>query len=115
MATGNSPINNNKTTMKKVQLKLNEGRGGFYIMDGEDELGEMLVSISGKDLRVYHTEVAPQAEGKGLAKQMLNEMVAYARKNNLKVVALCPYVHAQFTRHPDDYADVWDNNKKDYQ
>lgn len=41
---------------------------------------------------------------------MLNEMVAYARKNNLKVVALCSYVHAQFSRHTDEYADVW---KKD--
>ena len=83
------------------------GRGGFYIMDGEKEEGEMLVSLSGNNLRVYHTEVAPEAEGKGLAKQMLNEMVAYARKNHLKVVALCPYVHAQFSRHPGEYADVW--------
>ena len=94
--------------MNKVKLKMNEnGRGGFYIMDGENEEGEMLVSLSGNNLRVYHTEVAPEAEGKGLAKQMLNEMVAYARKNHLKVVALCPYVHAQFSRHPDEYADVW--------
>lgn len=94
--------------MQNIQLKLNEnGRGGFYIMDGEEEMGEMLLSVTGNDLRVYHTEVAPEAEGKGLAKQMLNEMVAYARKNNLKVIALCPYVHAQFSRHPEEYADVW--------
>jgi predicted GNAT family acetyltransferase len=79
-------------------------------MDGDERIGEMLISISGKEMTVYHTEVVPKAEGKGLAKQMLNEMVAYARKNNLKVIALCPYVHAQFTRHPDEYADVW---KKD--
>lgn len=94
--------------MEHIQLKLDEnGRGGFYIMDGEEEIGEMLMSRTGNDLRVYHTEVAPKAEGKGLAKQMLNEMVAYARKNNLKVIALCPYVHAQFSRYPDSYADVW--------
>ena len=94
--------------MNNIQLKLNEhGRGGFYMMDGEDEIGEMAVSISGNELTAYHTEVAPEAEGKGLAKQLLNEMVAYARKNHLKVIALCPYVHAQFMRHADDYADVW--------
>jgi len=94
--------------MNTVGLRLNEiGRGGFYIMDGEEEIGEMLVSKAGNDLRVYHTEVTPEYEGKGLAKKMLDELVAYARKNNLKVIALCPYVHAQFTHHPDEYADVW--------
>jgi predicted GNAT family acetyltransferase len=97
--------------MNKIQLELNDkGRGAFYIMHGDERIGEMLVSISGKELTVYHTEVVPEAEGKGLAKEMFNEMVSYARKNNLKVIALCPYVHAQFTRHSDDYADVW---KKD--
>ncbi|HEU4902844.1 MAG TPA: N-acetyltransferase [Flavisolibacter sp.] len=42
-------------------------------------------------------------------------MVDYARKNGLKVIPLCPYVHAQFKRHPADYADVWkpDNAKKE--
>ncbi|RYG04616.1 MAG: N-acetyltransferase, partial [Chitinophagaceae bacterium] len=45
--------------------------------------------------------------GKGLAKELLNTMVAYARANRLKVVPLCPYVHAQFKRHPEDFADVW--------
>lgn len=94
--------------MDKIEFELNEkGRGAFYIMNGEERIGEMLLSISGKDMSVYHTEVAPKAEGKGLAKQMLDEMVAYARNNTLKVIALCPYVHAQFTRHANEYGDVW--------
>lgn len=94
--------------MDKIEFELNEkGRGTFYIMNGEDRIGEMLLSVSGKEMTVYHTEVVPEAEGKGLARKMLNEMVAYARKNNLKVIALCPYVHAQFSRHPGEYADVW--------
>ena len=94
--------------MDKIELKLDEnGRGGFYMRVGEEEIGEMLLSRTGNDLRVYHTEVVPEYEGKGLAKELLETMVDYARKNNLKVIALCPYVHAQFTRHPDEYADVW--------
>jgi hypothetical protein len=67
----------------------------------------MVVSISGKNLTVYHTEVSAKAEGKGFAKKMLNAMVEHARKNSLKVIPLCPYVHAQFKRHPDEYADIW--------
>jgi predicted GNAT family acetyltransferase len=39
---------------------------------------------------------------------LLDAMIDYARKNNLKVITLCPFVHAQFKRHPEEYADVWD-------
>ena len=98
--------------MDEVKLKLNEkGHGAFYIMDGVEQLGEMVVSISGKMITVYHTEVAAKAEGKGLATQMLYAMVDYARKNGMKVIPLCPYVHAQFKRHPNEYADVWNKDQ----
>lgn len=95
----------------EVNLKLDEqGQGAFYTMDGAEQLGKMVISISGKKLTVYHTEVADKAEGKGLAKKMLNTVVDYARKNHLKVVPLCSYVHAQFRRHPDDYVDIWNKD-----
>ena len=98
--------------MDEVKMNLNEkGHGAFYIMDGEEQLGEMVVSATGDKLTVFHTEVAPKAEGKGYAKKMLNEMVDYARKNHLEVIPLCPYVHAQFKRHPEEYADVWSGDE----
>ncbi|HEY5392498.1 MAG TPA: GNAT family N-acetyltransferase [Hanamia sp.] len=94
--------------MENVQLKLDEkGFGHFYIVEGDEQLGEMEVSISGSNLTVYHTEVSEKAKDKGYAKMLLKEMVGYARKNSLKVVPLCTYVHAQFKRHAVDYADVW--------
>lgn len=94
--------------MEDVNLILNEQKkGAFIIREDGRQLGEMDVSISGNNLTVYHTEVAPEAEGKGLAKKMLQEMVGYSRKNNLQVIPLCPYVHAQFSRHPHEYADLW--------
>ncbi|MDQ3277465.1 MAG: N-acetyltransferase [Bacteroidota bacterium] len=91
-----------------VRLQLNEaGQGAFFILDGEDHLGEMVISIAGGNLTVYHTEVSPKAEGKGLAKKLLAAMVDHARENSLKVIPLCPFVHAQFKRHPEMYADIW--------
>lgn len=94
--------------MDDVKLKLDEkDNGHFYILDGEEQVAEMEISISGNDLTVYHTEVLPKAEGKGLAKKLLTTMVDYARQHALKVIPLCPYVHAQFKRHPEEYADVW--------
>ncbi|HTN09080.1 GNAT family N-acetyltransferase [Agriterribacter sp.] len=94
--------------MNDVKLKLDEkGHGHFYISDGEEQVAEMVVSVAHGMLTVYHTEVLPKGEGKGLAKQLLAAMVDHARKNQLKVIPLCPYVHAQFKRHHDEYADVW--------
>lgn len=98
--------------MPDVKLDLNEkGHGHFYINENNQQVAEMIIGISGNDLTVYHTEVLPIAEGKGLAKELLLAMVDYARKNNLQVIALCPYVFAQFKRHPDEYADIWKNKE----
>src|SRR3954469_13097098 len=98
--------------MDDVTLQLKEnGHGAFFVMDGENRLGEMVISVSGNKLTVYHTEVSTEAEGKGLAKLMLNAMTDYARKNQLKVIPLCPFVHAQFKRHPQEYADIWQRDE----
>ncbi|MDO9374670.1 MAG: GNAT family N-acetyltransferase [Bacteroidota bacterium] len=94
--------------MEKVTLDLNEkGHGAFRLNDGAEELGEMVVGINGSEMTVYHTEIDPSQEGKGLAKVLLDAMVAHARENHLKVKPLCTYVAAQMKRHPDQYADVW--------
>ena len=94
--------------MEKVVLDINEkGHGAFRLNEGAEELGEMVVGISGSEMTVYHTEVDPRQEGKGLAKVLLEAMVGHARENQLQVKPLCAYVAAQFTRHPNEYADIW--------
>lgn len=94
--------------MEDIKLTLNDkGRGAFTIEEGNEQPGEMVIGIAGENLTVYHTEVSPEAEGKGYAKKLLTAMVAHARTNNLKVIPLCSFVHAQFKRRPDEYADIW--------
>lgn len=94
--------------MAEVKLQLGEkGRGAFYLFEKDEKAGEMVIGISGTTLTVYHTEVDPEFEGQGMAKLMLEEMVTYARTNNLTVMPLCTYVHTQFKRHPELYADIW--------
>lgn len=94
--------------MAEINLELNEkGHGAFCLSEGSERIGEMEVSVSNDTMTVYHTEVDSAYEGKGYAKQLLTTMVEHARNNHLKVIALCPYVHVQFSRHPDQYADIW--------
>ena len=56
------------------------------------------------------TEVSEKLKGQGVAKKLLANMVEYVRANKLKVIALCPFVNAQFKRHPEQYADIWNQN-----
>jgi predicted GNAT family acetyltransferase len=98
--------------MADIQLSLNDKQhGSFFIQEGEEKIAEMVIAIAGSNLTVYHTEVVPEEEGKGLAHELLVYMVEYARQHQLKVIPLCPYVHAQFKRHPELYQDLWEGDK----
>ena len=94
--------------MDEVKLKMVENKqGSFYIEDSDQLMGEMVFQISGNVMTVDHTEVAPEAQGKGIAKLLLHAMAGYVREHNMKVIPHCPYVHAQFKRNPEEYADIW--------
>lgn len=94
--------------MDEVVFRLNpKNHGAFYLMQDGEQMGEMMIGIADNVLTAYHTEIIPQAEGKGLARKLLDAMVAYAREHQLKVLPLCVYVHAQFKRHPEEFADIW--------
>jgi hypothetical protein len=93
--------------MEEVKLHLNEKRQGrFFIMQGEKQIAEMVVAISGDLLTVYHTEVLPEAEGSGLAKKLLDALVAYLREHKLKLLPLCAYVALQLRRHPEVFEGI---------
>ena len=95
--------------MDEIKLRKDEnGDGAFYILEGEEQLGEMVFSVTGPVLTVHHTEVSDEAEGKGFAKKLLSAVSEYARTNQLKIIPRCSYVRAQFKRHPEEYEDVWE-------
>ena len=94
--------------MIKIKLEpQTHGQSMFKAFEDDGLVGSMLVHVSGNSLKAMHTEVDPGHEGKGIAHQLLDAMVAYARENKLQVVPLCPFVLAQFKRHPELYADLW--------
>lgn len=94
--------------METIKLELDEKQhGAFNLYEDGKKLGEMTVSVKEDLLTVYHTGVEPEGEGKGFAKKLLEEMTSYARANKMMVLALCPYVHAQFKKHLDEYQDIW--------
>ena len=94
--------------MSDIQVEVNEaGRGAFFVEAGGKRVAEMVFSIVKENLTVFHTEVSDSLKGQGVAGQLLKTMVEYVRRHNLKVIPLCPYVSAQFKRHPELYTDIW--------
>lgn len=91
--------------MEIIKLELDKKKhGAFNLYIDDKKLGEMIVSIKDDLLIVYHTEVDPGAEGKGYAKKLMDEIASYAHTNNLMVLFLYPYVHAQFRNIP---INIW--------
>lgn len=99
--------------MEKLEIALQDGRGEIQLWLEDQKVGFMEIAVSGERLTVYHTEVNPEHGGKGFARLLLGKLVSHARENALKVAPLCPYVHAQFKKNPDEYADIWYQRKSE--
>jgi predicted GNAT family acetyltransferase len=84
----------------------------FVIEENDERIAEMIVSISGNEMSVYHTEVLKKLEGQGIGTKLIEAMTAHARANQLRVIPYCPFVKAQFRENEERYADIWE---KDHQ
>lgn len=96
--------------MIEVRFENNTAPAAFNLYDEGSKIGEMIVEVTDGNLKVYHTEIHENQEGKGYAKNLLDAMVNYSRTESLKVIPLCTYVALQFKRHPDVYLDIWNKD-----
>jgi predicted GNAT family acetyltransferase len=87
------------------------GNGAFKASENDEIIGLMRANISGKIMTVLHTEVDHLHEGKGIAHQLMDKMLVYARENQLRVIPRCPFVIAEFRKDPALYEDVWKPEK----
>ncbi len=59
--------------------------------------------LDGGVIRIFHTEVAPALEGRGIAAALVRAALDYAAGHGLKVAPQCSYVRAYMRRHPDTH------------
>lgn len=89
-----------------IQLEQTESKGAFFIEEGVKRLAEMTFTKAGEGLIIIdHTEVSDALRGTGAGKKLVTEAVEYARKNNLKILPLCPFAKSVFDRTPE-FGDV---------
>lgn len=81
---------------------------GRYVgrVEGVEGEAELTFSRAGEKLVIADHTFAPDSmRGKGAAMALVNRLIADARAEGFKIVPLCPYVKAQYLRHPE-WADV---------
>ena len=85
--------------VKQIDDKKN---GAFIVLDGDKKAGEMAYVWAGADkIIIDHTEVDEAYGGQGVGKNLLIQLVDWARKDNVKVIPLCPFAKAQFEKDPE--------------
>lgn len=55
----------------------------------------------GSVMRMFHTEVPPALEGRGIASRLVRAAFDYADANDLRILPLCSYVASYVRRHPE--------------
>ena len=83
--------------------------GGEFVVERETvTLAEMVYRRSSARLiNVVHTRVEEQLRGHGVARRLLDALVAWARTSHTRVTATCPYARAQFEKD-SSIQDVYD-------
>lgn len=73
--------------------------GSFYYEVLGNRMAEMVYVMAGdKKMIIEHTEVNPSLEGRGVGKQLLAALIEYVRAKNIKVLPLCVFAKAMFSR-----------------
>lgn len=82
-------------------------KGAYYAeVEGTDVQAELTWRLRPDGARIAnHTFTPPEARGKGIAFKLVEALMADAREQGFKVVPTCPYVAAQFDKHPE-WADL---------
>lgn len=82
------------------EVLLNDGAHRFEIHLDEHR-AFMEIGRQDNILVLLHTEVPLFFQGKGAGAALVRHAMEYARENELKVVALCPYAQAWLKKHTE--------------
>lgn len=88
--------------------EIKQGTNKFYIGDDENNPQAQITFNQQNDqqIDIDHTGVPEEMGGQGIGSQLVKAVVDYARENNLKVSATCPFAKNVIEKH-DEYQDVY--------
>lgn len=75
-----------------IQHQPGDTKGRFYLEDEGDTQAELTYSKTGNTgFIIDHTEVSKDLRGEQIGQELVEHAVEFARKNDLKVIPLCPF------------------------
>jgi len=86
--------------MKPLDIHYDAAAMRFHAaVDGGE--AECVYRLAGDLMNIVHTEVPPQAEGRGIAAALVRTALAHARAMGWRVRPSCSYVRSYMRRHLD--------------
>lgn len=73
--------------------------------EGERLAAMVYVMAGPRKMIIEHTEVSQKLKGQGVGVRLLEQLVEFVRKEDIKVIPLCPFAKATF-RKREDLRDV---------
>lgn len=90
---------------KAVWRTKSEGEWVYTVEGKKKAFMDLLLTETGK-LVIKHTEVDRSLEGQGIAKKLLEEVAAFARDKNYKILPICPFAKNIMYKYPEQYKDL---------
>lgn len=89
-------------------MEIKQVKKGAFVAEVEGkEIGHLDYTYQEKRIIILDsTEVEPDFRHRGIAKKLVMQTVKYARKEDLKIIPVCPYTVAVFKRMKEELADV---------
>jgi uncharacterized protein len=78
-----------------------EVTSGRFEIEQDGHVAYLEYTIAGKILGLIHTEVPKELRSRGLASELTETALQFARDNGMKVDVICPLVAGYFERHPE--------------
>jgi len=86
----------------EINREESEGKGKFFIEEDGKQLALMTYKKSGAGkIVIDHTEVDESLQGEGIGNDLVEAGVKFARENDLKIVATCPFAEKIIDETPE--------------
>lgn len=88
--------------MSGIHQQNDEKGGSFYYEQDGNKLAEMTYIMAGENILIVdHTTVDGSLKGQGMGKQLQQQLVDFVRREQIKVIPLCPFAKATFEKTPE--------------
>jgi uncharacterized protein len=78
---------------------------GRFEIEQDGRVAYLEYTIAGNVLGLLHTEVPEELRGRGIASELANSALKWARDNHMKVDVICPSV-AGYMEHHKEFSDL---------